>query len=279
MPRRPVSPKECPLPKMTPPAEAEEKDPQFAYTLARGLEVLRAFEGQNAGLGNRDIAAIIGIPRSTVARLTRTLGMLGYLQYDAQTTRHRLSAAMLTLAYPVLAQLPVRQVARPHMQELANHAMGSVSLAMRDGLKLVLIESCVDPKAVTRPDIGAVRDMADTALGMAYLASLAQPDRDALLAELLALRPSAPASARRLCKLVIQAELQRHASQGFCLSRSEPGATLAVGVPVRLQAGTTLSLNCVVATHLATEKRMTQEIGPRLTRLARDLEISMGHKT
>ena len=264
---------------MTPPTETEEKDPQFAYTLARGLEVLRAFEGQSAGLGNRDIAAIIGIPRSTVARLTRTLGMLGYLQYDAPTARYRLSAAMLTLAYPVLAQLPVRQVARPHMQELANHATGSVSLAMRDGLQLVLIESCVGPKAVTRPDIGAVRGMADTALGMAYLASLAQPDRDALMAELLALMPSASASARRHRKSVIQAELQRHASLGFCLSRSELGATLAVAVPVRLQASMTLSLNCVVATHLATEKRMTQEIGPRLARLARDFELSMGHKT
>ena len=267
------------MPKIAPTPEAEEKDPQFAYTLARGLEVLRAFEGQSAGLGNRDIATIIDIPRSTVARLTRTLGMLGYLQYDAQTARYRLSAAMLTLAYPVLAQLPIRQVARPHMQELANHAMGSVSLAMRDGLKLVLLESCVGPKAVTRPDIGAVRDMADTSLGMAYLASLAQPDRDALLGELLALTPGTPASARRLRKSVIQAELQRHASQGFCLSRSEPGATLAVGVPVRLPAGMTLSLNCVVAMHLATEKRMTQEIGPRLTRLARDLELSMGHTT
>jgi DNA-binding IclR family transcriptional regulator len=84
---------------------------------------------------------------------------------------------------------------------------------------------------------------------------------------------------RRHRKSVIQGEMQRHASHGFCLSHSEPGATLAVGVPVRLHAGNTLSLNCVVATHLATEKRMTQEIGPRLTRLARDLELSMGRKT
>jgi DNA-binding IclR family transcriptional regulator len=260
------------------PPDTEDKDPQFAYTLARGLEVLRAFEGSGAGLGNREIAAIIGIPRSTVARLTRTLGMLGYLHYDAPTTRYRLTAAMLTLAYPVLAQLPVRQVARPHMQALANYAQGSVSLAMRGGLQLVLVESCVDPKAVTRPDVGAVRDMADTALGMAYLAGLPEPDRKVLLAELLARVPKTPASARRLRKSVVEAELKRCASHGFCLAASGVGATLAVGVPVRLQAGLTMSLNCVVATHLATEKRMTQDIGPRLVKLARDLERLMGHK-
>ena len=257
---------------------SEEKDPQFAYTLARGLQVLRAFEGQGASLGNRDIAAIIGIPRSTVARLTRTLGMLGYLHYDAQTTRYRLTAAMLTLAYPVLAQLPIRQVARPHMQELANYAKASVSLAMRGGLQLVLVESCVDPKAVTRPDIGAVRDMADTALGMAYLAGLGQPEQAALLTELLAAIPNATASASRVRKLAVDAELKRFASHGFCLASSGPGATLAVGVPLRLPAGMAMSLNCVVAKHLTTEKRMAQDIGPRLVKLAGDLQRLMGHK-
>ena len=267
------------MPSATLPTDAEEKDPQFAYTLARGLQVLRAFEGGGASLGNRDIAAIIGIPRSTVARLTRTLGLLGYLNYDPQTTRYRLTAAMLTLAYPVLAQLPVRQIARPHMQELANHVKGSVSLAIRGGLQLVLVESCVDPKAVTRPDIGAVRNMADTALGMAYLAGLPESEREVLLTEVLAMIPKTPASARRLRKLAIAKECQRYGSHGFCLASSGLGATLAVGVPVRLQAGMTMSLNCVVATHLASEQRMTQDIGPRLARLALDLELLMGHKT
>ncbi len=260
------------------PLAAEEKDPQFAYTLARGLQVLRAFEGQGAGLGNRDISAIIGIPRSTVARLTRTLGLLGFLHYDPQSTRYRLTAAMLTLAYPVLAQLPIRQVARPHMQALANYAKGSVSLAMRGGLHLVLVESCVDPKAVTRPDIGAVRDMADTALGMAYLVGLGQPQREALLSELLARMPATPASARRARKSVIEAEFKRCASHGFCMASNGPGATLAVGVPLCLSAGMAMSLNCVVAKHVTSEKSMAQDIGPRLVKLAGDLQRLMGHK-
>jgi len=267
------------MPTTTLPIDADEKDPQFAYTLARGLQVLRAFEGQGASLGNRDIAGIIGIPRSTVARLTRTLGMLGYLHYDAQSTRYSLSAAMLTLAYPVLAQLPVRQVARPHMQALANHAMGSVSLATRDGLQMVLIESCVNPKAVTRPDIGAVRGMGDTAIGMAYLAARTGPEQTAMLADLLALLPKTPATVRQRHKAAIQTEMARHASHGYCLSRNEPGGTLAVGVPMRLQGDTTLSMNCVVAAHSTAEKRMTQDIGPRLVRLARDLELLMGRQS
>ncbi len=259
------------------PSHSVEKDPQFAYTLARGLQVLRAFEGTGASLGNREIGEIIGIPRSTAARLTRTLGLLGYLQYDQPTQRYRLTAAMLTLAYPVLAQLPVRQVARPHMQQLANQVKGSVSLAMRDGLKLVLVESCVDPKAVTRPDIGAVRDMATTALGMAYLAGLAPKPRDALLAQIQDQASAISSKGRKTTSYVIQAELKRFATEGFCLAFNEPAATVAVGVPLRLPGGITMSFNCVVANHLASAKQMQQDAGPRLAKLARDLQLLMGY--
>ncbi len=49
----------------------EEKDPQFAYTLARGLDVLRAFDASSPVLGNRELSQRTGISRPTVARLTR----------------------------------------------------------------------------------------------------------------------------------------------------------------------------------------------------------------
>ena len=259
-------------------SESPEKDPQFAYTLARGLQVLRAFEGAGASLGNREIGEIIGIPRSTAARLTRTLGLLGYLQYDQPTQRYRLTAAMLTLAYPVLAQLPVRQMARPHMQELANQVKGSVSLAVRDGLQLVLVESCVDPKAVTRPDIGAVRAMATTALGMAYLAGLAPAARAELLAQILKQAPHRKGDGRKATAAVIQAELKRFASDGFCMAVSQSTGTVAVGVPLRLPGGLAMSLNCVVAKHLASPTHMQLDAGPRLAQLARELELLMGYR-
>ena len=60
------------------------KDPQFAYTLAKGLEVLRAFDAVTPALGNREIAQRTGIGRPTVVRLTRTLAILGYLNYHFQ---------------------------------------------------------------------------------------------------------------------------------------------------------------------------------------------------
>jgi len=73
-----------------------KKDPQFAYTLAKGLQVLSAFGAGEARLSNREIAAATGIARSTVARLTRTLSLLGYLKYDPSEGRCRTAVCMLT---------------------------------------------------------------------------------------------------------------------------------------------------------------------------------------
>lgn len=253
-----------------------EKDPQFAYTLARGLDVLRAFDGSVAELGNREIAQRIGIARSTVARLTRTLSMLGYLQYDADRARYRMGAALLTLAYPLLAQLPIRQIARPLLQKLANLAHGSVSLAMNQGVHMVLIESCVGPDAVTRPDIGATRELVSTSLGFAYLAAMEEPRRSALLGQALPGTVAAEVVSRTTVLARIRQEISRYQKSGFCIAQHGPGSTMAVAVPVRGLNGESMAVNCAVALHLADVKRMELEVGPRLVGLARDLENLLG---
>ena len=56
-----------------------EDDRNFATALARGLSVLRAFRTDDDGLSNAQIAERTGLPKSTVSRLTYTLGCLGYL--------------------------------------------------------------------------------------------------------------------------------------------------------------------------------------------------------
>lgn len=264
----------------TAPDESEagfEKDPQFAYTLARGLDVLRAFDASAPYLSNREIAASTGIPRPTVARLTRTLAMLGYLRYQAETARYHLTAAMLRLVHPLLAQLNVRRVARPAMQQLADFAHGAVSLGMRDGLDLVLVESCIDNGAETaRPDVGASRDMATTSLGRAYVSASAEPERRSIIA---ALCERAPDTAKALRADFERAQVQFR-KKGFCtaLDTSRKGMH-AVAVPMQLvSTGDIVVFNCVVASFNLRGKSLEEEIAPRLLNLVQRVETELGHR-
>src|SRR5690242_15148932 len=107
-------------------AASANKDRQFVIALARGLDVLRAFTPQDGLLGNHEIAARTGLPRPTISRLTHTLTRLGYLKHSERLGKYQLGTAVLSLGYAVLANIGLRQVARPLMQELADQVNASV---------------------------------------------------------------------------------------------------------------------------------------------------------
>ena len=88
-----------------------EKDRQFATTLARGLDVLRAFGPNSLRLGNKEIVARTGLPKATVSRLTYTLTQLGYLRRNAHQNKYELAPQALGMCQPLLAGLPMRHSA------------------------------------------------------------------------------------------------------------------------------------------------------------------------
>src|SRR3990172_4226718 len=132
-----------------------EGDRQFATTLARGLEVLRCFTPLEPMLGNKEISVRTGLPKPTVSRLTYTLTKLGYLRHNMRLGKYQLGSAVLSIGYPLLASMSIRQIARPFMKELADHTNGSVSMGMRDRLNVVYVETCRSSSGTTPiADIG-----------------------------------------------------------------------------------------------------------------------------
>lgn len=253
-----------------------EVDPNFATTLARGLAVLRAFTPAEEFLGNKDLAERTGLSRPTVARLARTLVQLGYLRQAVTRDKYSLGPGVLELAHPFLAHLGVRRVARPLMQRLADTVKGAVSLGLRRGVDLVLVESCQHVQAITaRPDVGATRPIEATAMGYAMLAALAPDERADVISEIRGLARFDVAVVERR----IAAESGRFGESGFCVSYGDqrPGMS-AVGVPLRLPGGAEpMALNCVVATYQLKEGQLESDLGPRLLALAREVESSLGH--
>jgi DNA-binding IclR family transcriptional regulator len=255
---------------------ATEKDPQFAYTLAKGLEVLRAFDAASASLGNREIAQRTGIGRPTVVRLTRTLALLGYLKYHEPTARYRLAAPVLSFGYPLLCQLGLRQLARPHMQELADFARGAVSLAMRGGDQLVLIETCVDKNAPSaRPDVGATRQFHDTSLGHTYYSATSEAERSEIN-KLLEARSAQqwPAVRRRLA-----ASRKNFLAKGFCIVPTPSAGIVALSVPLGPMVDDELIImNCAVAQFHLQADTLESQIAPRMLNLVRLLQTTTGRR-
>ena len=80
-------------------------------SLARGLEVIRAFSGHHPSLSIADVARRTGLPRAAVRRCLLTLTRLGYVGSDGRL--FFLRPKILALGYAFLSSTPARRRDRP----------------------------------------------------------------------------------------------------------------------------------------------------------------------
>ena len=161
---------------------SENKDSQFATTLARGIDLLLCYRVGESVLGNRDFVQRTGLSKTTVSRLTHTLTRLGYLRHDARLEKYRLGPAVLSMGYPLLANMQIRQIARPLMRELSEQTGGAVSLGIRERIHMIYVEtSRSTDKLIMTPDIGAPIPILSTAMGRAWLCRAPADERMAVL--------------------------------------------------------------------------------------------------
>lgn len=257
--------------KEPPPSSSAEKDYRINTSLARGLSILKAFGPDNRPIGNAEIASRVNLPRATVSRFTFTLTKLGYLNYDDDIGRYSLGPGVLTLGYDVMAQMEIRDIARPYMQELADYADASIYLGVPNGLEFIYVEACRTPASMAiRLGVGSRIPMPTTGMGRAYLAALPEPDREALIAQMAPNFgddwPTVEAAMR--CEI---AEAQQ---RGYALSRgdwiSEANSAGAVirgtrGVPV-------YAINVGGLRSIITTERLEADLGPRVLGVARQIE-------
>ncbi len=118
-----------------------ETDRRFATTLARGLAVLRAFRPSDDGLGNADISARTGLPKSTVSRLTYTLQTLGYLNHARRHDRYRPGPALLALGNVAASAISFVDLSGSIMQRLADETGTLALLLVRDQNKLLIVKT------------------------------------------------------------------------------------------------------------------------------------------
>jgi IclR family acetate operon transcriptional repressor len=81
-------------------------------------------------LGTTDVARRTGISPSTVSRQLGTLARLGLVEHVRATGRYRLGVRVLGLASSVLERLDVRDVARPHLEELVRATGETATLSI-----------------------------------------------------------------------------------------------------------------------------------------------------
>ncbi|MFC1457050.1 IclR family transcriptional regulator [Microvirga arabica] len=255
--------------------DSAKEDRHFVTALARGLEVLACFRRGETFLANHEIADRCGLPRSTVSRLTYTLTQIGYLHYVEEVGKYRLGTALIALSSTVLAGLDVRHIARPMMQDLANHSNASVGLGIRDRLSMRYVECHRGPAAISlNIDTGSRLSIAKSAMGRAYLAVCSDAERASIMDQLQAIDEVAWPRLRE----GIEKAIAEHRDLGCCSSFGEWQETVsAVAVGFRPGGGLPpMAINCGAPTVITGPEFLLKEVRPRLIEIAKRLDGVMG---
>lgn len=249
--------------------------PDTVSALERGIAVLRCFTEERRLISQTELAKLTGIPRPTAIRLAGTLVALGLLRLERDGERYALAAGVLAPARAFLAGLDVRAVARPHMQALAEQFGGSVYLAVRDGLEMVLIEACRARSSMLAPrlDVGSRVPMASSSLGRAYLGAVA-PAESAALVESLRLARGKDGSAVLPGLARALDDMKR---LGYCVSVGEFHREInSAAVPLIAADGEVMALNCGGSAHVFSEGKLRRELAPALQSMAQAIAHEIG---
>ena len=243
--------------------------------LERGIAVLRCFEADPRPMSNGEIARATRIPKPTVTRLLATLVSVGYLRPAREPDKYQLAAGVIALAHAFLRSVDVRALARPHMAALAEAIGGWAYLAVRNGLEMIIIETCRAPASMvlSRLDVGSRVPMPNSALGRAYLSARGPAERERLLDDL---RRAFGEDWPKL-RAGLELALADAAKHGYSMSAGEwhPDVN-SIAVPLASPGGETMALLCGGPAYAFPLERLRTLVAPQLVRTAQVIAHEIG---
>jgi IclR family transcriptional regulator, KDG regulon repressor len=190
-------------------------NPAPNHTLTNGLRVLECIARTHRDFSVSELAAELGLPRSHVHRLLRTLVDAGYLAQSVDTRKYRSDFHVLALAGPFAENLPLRIHGGPVLRTLSGNARSSSYLAVPhlDGPLIIMSDFYRGKKAAHHLGLGDRLVRHASAFGKLFLALKRLPVE---AAELTRITPYTITTLRGL-----REELAVIRRQGYSVNRRE----------------------------------------------------------
>lgn len=142
-----------------------------APSVKKAFQILVLISETDLGVGISEIAKRLGISKSTVHGLTAALEEMGVIIRNPTTKRYSLGYTLVELGKKGLSRIPLRELARRHIEELADETGETVFLGiLRDDYIFILdtVESKKKLK-ITAPS-GTKMSLSSGAIGKLFLA-------------------------------------------------------------------------------------------------------------
>lgn len=234
----------------------------YVSSLARGLDVLRAFNRTGRKMTLSQVASETGNTRAGARRILLTLVHEGYAVADGKL--FDLTPLVLELGHSVLSSKGVWDIAKPFIDHLSRETQESVSAAVLDNYDVVYVSGAQYHRVISVGiSVGARFPAHCTANGRVLLA--AQPEdqwpnmlRDIKLTKLTDKTVTDPKKFRKVLEQV------RDQGWSFVDQELEIGL-MSISAPVKTSAGVLVgAINIGVPTLRMSPDQMVSEVLPKL---------------
>jgi len=139
----------------------------------RAMKVLEFLARSKRGASVSNVSRSLALPKSSTYLLLRTLEQEGYLQRSAWSGKFYFGVRLVRLCRSALANLDLREVARPWLSNLMRQTGITVHLAVLEGNEAVIIDRISPPGSTAGADWVSRRlDVNCTGVGKALAAYL-----------------------------------------------------------------------------------------------------------
>ncbi|OES44724.1 IclR family transcriptional regulator [Domibacillus iocasae] len=194
------------------------------------IRILQTFSLSEPELGISELSVRLGLAKSTVYRLMKTLNESNLVAQNKETQKYYLGIAAFELGFTVYHSMELRRIALPILDKLSISLRKVVRLAVYDNGGIVYL--C---KRIHDEDNGTVSKIGDrapshcTAIGKMLLAYQNEQEIDRVLKEYL----SAYTSKTITCPVQLKEQILESKQKGYAITREELREGISsVAVPV-----------------------------------------------
>jgi len=245
-------------------------NPSGTQAVDRALQILQWFDDRTPELGVADVAARLGVHRSTAARLLAALERNGFLEAQPDG-RYRLGLRLVSLAGLVLNRYPVRALGHDVLRELRDETEETAYLGLLDGREIVYIDQVSSPHVAVNVDwVGERQSLVSGATGFLLLAF--QPPE--VIRDIVE-----KANGQTAPRLPSELELAAIRRDGYVV-RATPGTdgTVCVAAAVRDHRGATIAAITVAGPPHRALDRLESAILPAVVTAAARVSERLGYR-
>jgi IclR family acetate operon transcriptional repressor len=255
-------------------SDAARQTESPVQSVDRAVTILELLARQG-DTGVTEIAAELGVHKSTAFRLAAALEMRGLVEQPGERGKYRLGLGLVRLAGAATVRMDLTQQSRPVCERLAAEVAETINLAILDADAAVNIDQVLGPSAITTHNwVGQRTPLHATSSGKVLLAHLSATAIEARLAA-----PRERYTPRTITDVkTLRRQLEQARENGFACTVEELEEGLnAVAAPIFADNGLVVAaVSASGPSFRLTEERIPQ-VAQAVQAAAAEISARLGH--